>query len=46
MEWPDREGWFRLLVTFVSLAVYLALIEPLGVAMASSPLLNFPHLVS
>ena len=35
MEWPDREGWFRLLVTFVSLTVYLALIEPLGVAVAS-----------
>ena len=35
MEWPDKEGWFRLLVTFVSLTVYLALIEPLGVAVAS-----------
>ena len=35
VEWPDKEGWFRLLVTFVSLTAYLALIEPLGVAVAS-----------
>jgi len=35
VEWPDKEGWFRLVVTFASLAVYLALIEPLGVAVAS-----------
>ena len=35
VEWPDKEGWFRLLVTFVSLTVYLALIEPLGIAVAS-----------
>jgi len=35
VEWPDREGWIRLGVTFVSLVAYLVLIEPLGVAVAS-----------
>lgn len=35
VEWPDRGGWMRLLVTFLSLFVYLLLIEPLGAALAS-----------
>jgi len=35
LNWPDREGWFRLAITFVTLVIYLVLIEPLGVAMAS-----------
>jgi putative tricarboxylic transport membrane protein len=35
VEWPDRLGWMRLLVTIVSLLAYLVLIEPLGVALAS-----------
>lgn len=35
VEWPDREGWCRLIVTVVFLLVYLFLIEILGVAVAS-----------
>ena len=35
VEWPDRLGWMRLLVTIASLVGYLVLIEPLGVALAS-----------
>jgi len=35
LKWPDREGWLRLAVTFVTLVMYLLLIEPLGVALAT-----------
>jgi putative tricarboxylic transport membrane protein len=35
VQWPDGEGWLRLLVTFAALTVYLVLIEPLGAAVAS-----------
>ena len=35
VEWPARDGWYRLAVTFLSLVCYLALIEPLGAAGAS-----------
>jgi len=35
VEWPDQGGWMRLLVTFLSLFVYLLLIEPLGASLAS-----------
>lgn len=35
VDWPDSEGWVRLLVTFVCLTVFLLLIEPLGIAVAS-----------
>ncbi len=35
VEWPDREGWVRLVVTFLCVAGYLVLIEPLGIAVAS-----------
>lgn len=35
VQWPDKEGWLRLLVTFVALAAYLVLMEPLGAAVAS-----------
>jgi putative tricarboxylic transport membrane protein len=35
VQWPDREGWWRLVVTFVTLVIYLLLIEPLGAAVAS-----------
>jgi hypothetical protein len=35
VEWPDREGWVRLIVTVVFLMAYLFLIEILGVAVAS-----------
>lgn len=35
VEWPDREGWKRLVVTIVFLIAYLILIEFLGIATAS-----------
>jgi putative tricarboxylic transport membrane protein len=35
IKWPDREGWWRLAVTFATLVIYLLLIDPLGVAVAS-----------
>ena len=34
IEWPDREGWMRVSVSFVSLFVYLYLIEPIGMPLA------------
>ncbi len=41
VDWPDREGWLRLIVTFVSLLIYLVLIEPLGVPVATLIFLTF-----
>jgi hypothetical protein len=35
VHWPDRDGWLRLGITIVSLVLYLFLIEPLGVALAT-----------
>jgi hypothetical protein len=35
VDWPDGEGWIRLIVTFLCLVVYLVLIEPLGIAVSS-----------
>jgi len=35
VDWPDREGWIRLAVTFTCLVVYLVLIETLGIAVSS-----------
>jgi len=41
IEWPDREGWMRVSVSFVSLFVYLYLIEPIGMPLASLVFLAF-----
>ena len=35
VEWPNREGWARLIVTIVFLTGYLMLIEILGISAAS-----------
>ncbi len=35
VEWPDREGWARLIVTMVFLVGYLMMIEILGISVAS-----------
>lgn len=35
VEWPDREGWVNVTVTFVFLVAYLFLIEIFGIAIAS-----------
>jgi hypothetical protein len=36
LDWPDRTGWQRLVLTLVSLVGYLALIEPLGLPIATA----------
>jgi len=41
VDWPDREGWVRLIVTFASLVTYLFIIEPLGVPTATMVFLTF-----
>lgn len=41
IEWPAREGWVRLSVTFASLVGYLLAIEPLGVPTATLVFLSF-----
>jgi putative tricarboxylic transport membrane protein len=35
VDWPDKEGWLRLAVTFGSLVIYLGLMEVLGVPIAT-----------
>jgi putative tricarboxylic transport membrane protein len=35
VDWPDKEGWVRLTVTFVSLVIYLFIMEILGVPLAT-----------
>ena len=41
IAWPDRKGVRHVLVTLVSLAVYLALIEPLGMPIATTLYIAF-----
>ncbi len=41
VEWPDRSGWKNIAVTFVSLAVYLALINPIGMPIATFLFVTF-----
>lgn len=35
VDWPDREGWIRLIVTVLYLAIYVYLIDILGIAVSS-----------
>jgi len=35
IKWPDRGGWLHLAVTFAALVMYLLIIDPLGVPVAS-----------
>jgi len=35
IDWPDKEGWKRVLVGFGSLVVYLVLIDPIGMPLAT-----------
>lgn len=35
VDWPNREGWVSLIVTFVCLTMYIFLIEILGIAVSS-----------
>jgi hypothetical protein len=41
IEWPARDGWVRLIVTFASLVIYLLIIELLGVPIATLVFLTF-----
>jgi putative tricarboxylic transport membrane protein len=41
VEWPDRSGWINIIVTFLSLAGYLLLIDPIGMPLATFAFLTF-----
>ena len=41
IKWPDRRGTIRVLVTIVSLGVYLALMEPLGLPLSTFLYVSF-----
>ncbi len=36
IKWPDRAGMFRVLLILVSLAIYIALIDPLGMPISTA----------
>jgi putative tricarboxylic transport membrane protein len=41
IAWPDRTGWKNVLVTLVSIAIYLALIDPLGMPISTTLFVTF-----
>jgi hypothetical protein len=41
VDWPNREGWIRVIVSLVSLAVFIALILPLGMPLATFVFVTF-----
>ena len=41
IEWPERSGWINIIVTFLSLAGYLLLIDPIGMPLATFVFLTF-----
>ena len=41
VAWPNREGWIRVIVNLVSLAVFIALIQPLGMPLATWAYVTF-----
>ncbi len=41
IKWPDRTATFRIAVTLVSLALYLALMEPLGLPLSTFLYISF-----
>ncbi|SMB99976.1 putative tricarboxylic transport membrane protein [Thermanaeromonas toyohensis ToBE] len=41
IDWPDRGGFKRILVTLVSIIFYLALLEPLGFSLSSFLFITF-----
>jgi putative tricarboxylic transport membrane protein len=41
IDWPNREGAIRVIVNFVSLAVFIALIQPLGMPLATWAYVSF-----
>jgi hypothetical protein len=41
IKWPDRIGFKRVIVNLVSLAIYIALIDPLGMPIATTLYISF-----
>jgi hypothetical protein len=41
IKWPDRRGTIRVLITIVSLGIYLALMEPLGLPLSTFLYVSF-----
>ena len=41
IKWPDRRGTIRVLITLVSLGIYLALMEPLGLPLSTFLYVSF-----
>ena len=41
IKWPDKSGIIRVLVTIISLAVYLALMDPLGLPLSTFLYVSF-----
>ena len=41
IKWPDRRGTIRVLITLVSLGVYLALMDPLGLPLSTFLYVSF-----
>ena len=41
IKWPDRKGMVQVIVTIVSLAVYVALIDPIGMPVATTLFVAF-----
>ena len=41
IKWPDRRGTIRVLITLVSLGLYLALMEPLGLPLSTFLYVSF-----
>lgn len=41
VEWPDGSGWKNIAITFVALAAYLALIDPIGMPIATFLFVTF-----
>jgi putative tricarboxylic transport membrane protein len=41
IKWPDRKGFIRVIVNLLALAVYIALIDPLGMPIATTLYIAF-----
>ena len=41
IKWPDRKGMVQVIVTIVSLGIYIALIDPIGMPVATALFVAF-----
>lgn len=41
VKWPEKSGFMRIIVTIVSLAIYTALIDPIGMPIATFLFISF-----